>query len=84
MLGMKVDSHLSDHRPAETPGWNAERRAELQGKIAARQPFLDFLLERTNDDGARQAFRVSGQPMFNEASVFIGYRGIGVEVIEGK
>ena len=31
-------------------------------------------------DGSRQQFRVSGEPMFNTACRFLGYRGIGVEI----
>ena len=49
-------------------------------RIAARKPFLDFVLHRTNADGSRQAFRVSGQPMFDQSCRFLGYRGIGVEM----
>jgi hypothetical protein len=52
----------------------------LQAKIAARQPFLDFAFNRVNADGSQQKFRVSGEPMFNQSSRFIGYRGIGVEL----
>jgi hypothetical protein len=37
-------------------------------------------LTRVNGDGSRQQFRVSGEPMFNSACRFLGYRGIGVEV----
>jgi len=33
-----------------------------------------------NADGSKQKFQVSGEPMFNRASRFIGYRGIGVEL----
>ena len=50
-------------------------------KIAAREPFLDFTFSRVNADGRRQNFQVSGEPMFNGACRFIGYRGIGVELI---
>ncbi|MEX0737784.1 MAG: response regulator [Pseudohongiella sp.] len=82
MLGIKVDSHLSDNRQAEVPEWDKDQRAALQSKIEARQPFLDFMLRRTHSDGTQQQFRVSGQPMFNENCGFVGYRGIGVEVIE--
>ena len=57
-----------------------DERDALQAKIAARQPFLDFLLSRVNPDGSRQQFRVSGEPMFNQSCRFIGYRGIGVEL----
>ena len=61
-------------------GLNEAERAELQAKIAARQPFLDFVFSRVNPDGSQQKFRVSGEPMFNQSSRFIGYRVIGVEI----
>ncbi|MDO8272166.1 MAG: response regulator [Gammaproteobacteria bacterium] len=91
MLGIQVESLAdNDAIPAncqeteshEINGWNKEERAALQAKIAARQPFLDTLLSRVNSDGSQQTFRVSGQPMFNQKSCFIGYRGIGAEVLE--
>ena len=77
MLGMQVDT-LAGDKP-QPDGWNETERKELQERIAARQPFLDFVLHRTGADGSRQQFRVSGEPMFNESCRFIGYRGIGVE-----
>lgn len=61
-------------------GWSESERAMLQEKIAARQPFIDFAVCRVNPDGSTQRFRVSGEPIFNEASRFTGYRGIGSEV----
>ena len=81
MLGIQVDSIAGEPGNDKTNGWNKAERNALQAKIAARQPFLDFALSRVNPDGAHQQFRVSGQPMFNQAARFIGYRGIGVEVI---
>jgi hypothetical protein len=62
-------------------GWDEVARNTLQATIAARQPFLDFLLSRVNADGSRQQFRVSGEPMFNRLCAFIGYRGVGVEIL---
>ena len=55
----------------------------LHAKIDARQPFLDFTLNRANPDGSCQQFRISGEPMFNTACRFLGYRGIGVEITAG-
>jgi len=81
MLGMRVDPLMSgDAPPALTGGWDETERGALQAKIGARQPFLDFTLSRANPDGSSQRFRVSGEPMFNAACRFLGYRGIGVEV----
>ncbi len=62
------------------PGWNEQERGVLQAKIAARQPFLDFVFSRANADGSQQRFRVSGEPMFSQSCRFVGYRGIGIEL----
>jgi len=80
MLGIHVDTLTGDRCPTSTAGWDETQRQELQARIGARQPFLDFSLTRANVDGSRQQFRVSGEPMFNSACRFLGYRGIGVEV----
>lgn len=60
-------------------GWNKKERTRLLKRISNRQPFLDLLLSRVNTDGTEQRFRVSGEPIFNQASRFIGYRGVGIE-----
>ncbi|MGC1520539.1 MAG: response regulator [Steroidobacteraceae bacterium] len=83
MLGIRVASLAGDATSVSTSGWDESQRAALNHKIDARQPFLDFTLSRTNPDGSRQQFRVSGEPMFNTACRFLGYRGIGVEVTAG-
>jgi PAS domain S-box-containing protein len=81
MLGMRVNSLMGgDATPMLTDGWDETQRQALQAKIGARQPFLDFTLSRVNPDGSSQRFRVSGEPMFNAACRFLGYRGIGVEI----
>ncbi len=82
MLGLRVDS-LAGGPGGEPPnGWDKAKRKELLDLIAARQPFLDFVLGRINPDGSEQKFRVSGEPMFNRACSFVGYRGIGVEITQ--
>ena len=80
MLGIQVDNLAGDHGGLASAGWNEAERALLQERIAARQPFLDFVFSRTNADGSLQRFQVSGEPMFNQSSRFIGYRGIGIEL----
>jgi len=80
MLGIRVEA-FPDQTAVEPPaGWNEAERSELRAKIAAREPFLDFVFSRVTDKGARQKFQVSGQPMFDRSCRFIGYRGIGVEL----
>jgi len=80
MLGIRVDGLAGEAAGGPLAGWNEAERQLLQARIAARQPFLDFLFTRTNADGSQQQFRVSGEPMFNQACRLIGYRGVGVEV----
>ncbi len=87
MLGIQVGNLAGDNSDSgdiQAVGWNQEERALLQASIAARQPFLDFVFSRTNADGSQQKFQVSGEPMFNKDSRFIGYRGIGIELIATK
>jgi CheY-like chemotaxis protein len=62
--------------------WNADEHALLAANIAARRPFLDFVYRRNNADGTTQYLQVSGEPMFDSGSRFIGYRGIGMDVTE--
>jgi PAS domain S-box-containing protein len=81
MLGLQVDSLGGAAGNQMTQGWNKEERTALQAKIATREPFLDFIFNRVKPDGSPQSFRVSGQAMFGQNCSFIGYRGIGVEVI---
>jgi PAS domain S-box-containing protein len=80
MLGLRVPSLQEDAISVEAAGWNEAERTQLRTAIAARQPFLDFVFSRVNADGSKQKFQVSGEPMFNRSSRFIGYRGIGVEL----
>ena len=79
MLGIRVDNLAGGSSSGQMAGWDNAKRSELLALIAARQPFLDFVVSRTKPNGTQQHFRVSGEPMFNKSCSFIGYRGIGVE-----
>jgi PAS domain-containing protein len=59
--------------------WDAAERQTLNDNIAARRPFLDFVMHCRRPDGSRRQYRISGQPMFDRHCRFIGYRGLGVE-----
>lgn len=74
MLGMEM---------GKADGWDATDRESLRATIAAREPFLDLIVHRSNPTGAQQQYRVSGEPMFNRSSRFLGFRGIGVEIVTG-
>ena len=80
MLGIQVDTLADDAKSADGAGCNEAERENLRSIILARQPFLDFPFSRVDTGGTRREYRVSGEPMFNQACRFVGYRGIGVEV----
>ncbi len=84
MLGIQVNTLNGEAHSAPAAGWNEAERELLQATIAARQPFIDFVFHRVNPDGSQQQFRVSGEPMFNQSSRFLGYRGIGVQMSATK
>jgi PAS domain S-box-containing protein len=83
MLGLQVEPLATDGHVghvAAVGGWNEAEREMLRATIAERRPFIDYLFRRVGADGSQQCFQVSGEPMFDRFSRFIGYRGIGVEL----
>jgi diguanylate cyclase (GGDEF)-like protein/PAS domain S-box-containing protein len=52
--------------------------------LDARQPFHDMELCRVEESGKKVWISVSGAPMFDEAGVFRGYRGVGKDITERK
>ena len=83
MLGLDNEDPVHADGPVSKVGWNENERAVVRANIAARQPFIDAPFSRVNADGSVQRFRVSGEPMFNRSCSYIGYRGIGVEILNG-
>ncbi|MDB5728687.1 MAG: putative sensor protein [Noviherbaspirillum sp.] len=79
MLGIEEDA-VHGAAAVFPGGWNAAERELLNANIAARRPFLDFVYSRTSADGTTQYLQVSGEPMFDSDSRFIGYRGIGMDI----
>ena len=57
--------------------WQAHRQ-----QLEAHQPFRDFVMRRPDQDGKLILISVSGEPMFDEAGVFAGYRGVGRNISE--
>ncbi len=84
MIGIGMTAFLGYGAEDQITGWDETERKALQAMIAARQPFLDFSFSRTNGDGVQHNYRVSGEPMFDHTSSFVGYRGIGAEVLSRK
>ncbi|TDK67106.1 response regulator [Sapientia aquatica] len=78
MLGIETDDN-NEFLPEE---WNQEELATLKYNIATRRPFLDFIYSLKKPSGKTQRLQVSGEPMFDTSSRFIGYRGVGVEITD--
>lgn len=81
MLGIAVDDMLGS-TPKALSGWNPAERAQLDANIASRKPFLDFIYSRRLENGTMQYLQVSGEPVFDSGSRFIGYRGIGTDITD--
>jgi signal transduction histidine kinase len=62
------------------PAMDAGRWELHKSILAARLPFRDFRWERIGIDGRRHYMSTSGDPIFDEAGVFVGYHGTGRDV----
>lgn len=60
--------------------WNSPQHDLLMDNIAARRPFIDHQYSRTFANGQVQYLQVSGEPMFDTASRYVGFRGVGADV----
>ena len=63
-----------------TPEDWAEHRAQLE----RHEPFHDFEMQRPTPEGASRWLSISGEPFFDKAGRFLGYRGIGRDITEHK
>lgn len=68
-------------------GWPVTRHADddpawqtLRGIMQKREPFRDLVLRGRGPDGRARHVRLSGEPMFDEAGRFSGYRGVSTDV----
>ncbi|MEF8755434.1 MAG: PAS domain S-box protein [Accumulibacter sp.] len=57
------------------PEWQAHRRL-----LEARQPFRDFEYALRSESGSWHWVAVSGQPLFDDAGRFVGYRGTARDI----
>lgn len=83
LLGIQPATTDSTPTPLDDQGWDDADRQTLRAAIAAREPFLDFIVHRSTPSGKTESYRVSGEPMFSTRGRFTGYRGIGVETLSG-
>ena len=55
-----------------------------RAQLERHEPFLDFEMERSRPDGSSVWLSISGEPLFDEAGRFCGYRGVGRDITERK
>jgi hypothetical protein len=60
-------------------GW-----AEHRSQLAARWSFCDFEFAIVHPDASQAYYSISGEPVYDEAGTFTGYRGTGVDITKGK
>jgi diguanylate cyclase (GGDEF)-like protein/PAS domain S-box-containing protein len=58
--------------------------ARWEAALEARRPFRDVTYGFDRPDGVRCYVRVSGEPVFDEAGGFKGYRGVGRDVTQDR
>jgi diguanylate cyclase (GGDEF)-like protein/PAS domain S-box-containing protein len=74
----KARWELASTRP-DAAGWAAHRAT-----LEAHQPFRDFELARVDAEGVERHLSLSGEPVFDAAGAFLGYRGVGKEITARK
>ena len=63
----------------DAAGWEAHRAV-----LDAHQPFRNFEFSRHGTDGREHYISISGDPVFDAAGEFRGYRGVGTDITERK
>ncbi len=62
--------------------WDAQQCAVILEHIEARRPFIDLRCRRVDPRGQVQHLQLSGEPIFDETSRYLGFRGVGSDVTE--
>jgi diguanylate cyclase (GGDEF)-like protein/PAS domain S-box-containing protein len=84
-IGAAIEEHLGrtawELPQVEPPegGWDAHCRG-----LRAHESFRDVILRRPRPDGSVSYVSISGEPVFDEAGTFLGYRGIGLDITKQK
>ena len=62
----------------------ADQWAEHMALLEAHKPFRDMELCRLDETGKKIWISISGEPVFDAAGAFTGYRGVGKDITERK
>ena len=73
---------LLGRRRQDFSAFDAEPQAlaDYEARLAAHQPFRDFIYATRRQDGSTRHLRISGEPIFDAEGRFIGYRGVGSDI----
>jgi PAS domain S-box-containing protein len=63
---------------------DSEKWAAHLDDLKARRPFKNFEYSSNGEALDSRLFTTSGQPVFDEAGTFVGYRGTGTDITERK
>ncbi|MGH8670005.1 MAG: PAS domain S-box protein, partial [Burkholderiales bacterium] len=63
---------------------SAEDWARHRAQLERHEPFHDFEMERPSADGGSVWLALSGEPVFDQAGRFTGYRGVGRDITQRK
>ncbi|MGE5526410.1 MAG: ATP-binding protein [Rhodospirillaceae bacterium] len=84
-VGISPEAFVGTTRwDAKVIGMTAADWAAHKATLDARQPFQDLEYGRVDADGKIRYLSTSGQPVFDDAGRFIGYRGVGRDITERK
>ena len=83
--GISPQVHIGKRR-WELPGTEAVSQTweEHRALLEARQPFRDFVIRRTGDDGEVRYVNVSGTPIFDAQGGFRGYQGVARDITAAR
>jgi PAS domain S-box-containing protein len=83
--GLIVPEEVLGKRPWEVrKGADDERWSRQKAKVMRHEAFKDFEMVQQADDGSKQVLMISGEPVFDDHGVFMGYRGVGRNITEQR
>jgi PAS domain S-box-containing protein len=76
-----ADDHIGKTRWELGPiGLSDEEIRRHRSQLERHEPFRDLVLRRRGPDGSARIVAISGEPVFDAAGKFTGYRGIGRDI----
>jgi diguanylate cyclase (GGDEF)-like protein/PAS domain S-box-containing protein len=82
---LATEQRLRGLLPWELPGNEVDVNwADMRGRLERREAFRDFEYAFTDRKGNRRHVSASGEPMFDEAGRFVGYRGVSRDITPRK